>query len=134
MAKVVYDPTVDRKQKPTPLASDVVKAKIANNEVKIKGKTSKAKRETKAKETAEPEKKPAKLGKPTFTDEQFIEALKAIGHAATSREISDKLGIKDADRGRQLVRTHMAKLEEEGKVVIKEAPEGTRARKVYSLG
>jgi len=27
----------------------------------------------------------------------------------------------------------MAKLAEEGKVVIKEAPEGTRAGKVYSL-
>lgn len=31
-----------------------------------------------------------------FTEAQIIAAVKAIGHAASSREISDKLGIKDA--------------------------------------
>jgi hypothetical protein len=43
------------------------------------------------------------------------------------------LGISDPDFGRQLVRTRMAKLAEEHKVVITEAPEGIRAGKVYSL-
>jgi DNA-binding transcriptional regulator LsrR (DeoR family) len=52
---------------------------------------------------------------------------------ATSREISDALGIKDADKGRALVRRVMAKLAEEGKVKISEAPEGVKAGKVYSL-
>ena len=31
-----------------------------------------------------------------FSEAQLIAAVKAIGHAASSREISDKLGIKDA--------------------------------------
>lgn len=129
MAKIVYDPTADRKR--TPLSSSIVKAKIANNEVKVKGKQPKAKREEKP-ATAEPE-KPKVEKKPTFTDEQFIAVLKAIDHPATSREISDKLGIADPEVGRQMVRTRMAKLAEEGKIKISQAPAGSRADKVYSL-
>lgn len=118
----------------SPLDSKIVKAKITNNEVKVKGKQPKAKRETKAAEPKAAEPAKLKRGKAsTFTDEQFIEALKKIGHAATSREISDKLGIKNPDFGRQLVRTRMKKLNEEGKIYISEAPEGVRADKVYSL-
>jgi len=86
--------------------------------------------------TAEPkaeETKPEKPTKePTFTDEQFIAALKEIGKPATSREISDKLGISDHEIGRQLVRTRMAKLAGEGKVKVTEAEKG-RAAKLYSL-
>jgi len=117
--RLVYDPTKDRGRKAeTPLASEVVKAKITNNEVKVKGKQPKAKRETKAKEkpkTAEPE-KPKVEKKPSFTDEQFIEALRKTGKPASSREVSDVLGIADPEVGRQFVRSRMAKLIEEGKV------------------
>jgi hypothetical protein len=135
--RLVYDPTKDRGRKAeTPLASEVVKAKIVNNEVKVKGKQPKAKRETKTKEKpaiAEPKpEKPKAEKKPTFTDEQFIETLRKIGKPATSREVSDALGIADPEVGRQLVRSRMAKLAEEGKVKITEAEKG-RAKKVYSL-
>jgi hypothetical protein len=72
--------------------------------------------------------------KPTEKDlEGFLAVLKRLGKPASSREISEALGIKDADKGRALVRRVMAKLAEEGKVVIKEAPEETRAGKVYNL-
>jgi hypothetical protein len=78
------------------LDSKVVRAKITNNQVKVKGERLKAKRETKSK-AAEP--KPSENErKATFTDEQFLEALKNIGDAATSREISDKLGISQNQR------------------------------------
>jgi len=95
------------------------------------------KRETKETEkpkTAEPEAaKPTEAkGKPTFTDEQFIAALKEIGKPTSSREISDALGIKDADKGRALVRRVMAKLTKEGKVKVTEAEKG-RAAKLCSL-
>ncbi len=84
----------------------------------------KTKREEKA---AEPE-------KPTEKDlEGFLAVLKRLGKPSSSREISDALGIKDADSGRALVRRVMAKLAEEGKVTINEAPEGVKAGKVYSL-
>lgn len=62
----------------SPLDSKTVKAKIANNEVKVKDKQLKAKRETKA---AEPEKSKAEK-KASFTDEQFLEALRKIGKPA----------------------------------------------------
>jgi hypothetical protein len=114
MAKLVCDPTVDRKH--TPLASNVVKAKIANNEVKVKGKQPKAKREEKP-ATAEPE-KPKTVETTKFSDEQFLAALKTIDHPATSREISDKLGIENPEVGRQMVRTRMGVLAEQGKVKI----------------
>jgi DNA-binding transcriptional regulator LsrR (DeoR family) len=72
--------------------------------------------------------------KPTEKDlEGFLAVLKRLGKPSTSREISDALGIKDADKGRALVRRVIAKLAEEGKVKITEAPEGTRAGKVYNL-
>lgn len=119
--RLVYDPTKDRGRKAeTPLASDVVKAKITNNEVKVKGKQPKAERETKAKEkpqTAEPE-KPKAEKKPSFTDEQFLAALKAIDHPATSRKIVDKLGIGDKEYGRALVRREMTRLADEKKVKV----------------
>jgi hypothetical protein len=80
-----------------------------------------------------PKEKPQKRGKAqTFTDEQFVEALKKIGHAATSREISDTLGIKEAESGRALVRRVMAKLAEDGKIKITETPKGKRGR-LYDL-
>gem|GEM_PF-6921718 len=53
---------------------------------------------------------------PMFSDQQLLDALKAIGRAATSREISDKLGIKNPDVGRQMIRTRMSTLIKVGKV------------------
>ena len=78
--------------------------------------------------TAEPEKS-------TFTKRDlqgFLAVLKRLGKPSSSREISDALGIKDADKGRALVRRVMAKLAEEGKVVITEAEKG-RAARLYSV-
>jgi hypothetical protein len=127
----------------SPLDSKTVLKKIDKSIVRIAGKqnskpkVNKSKVETKesqSRKTAEPkEQKPKTEKKTSFTDEQFIAALKEIGHPATSREISDKLGIKDPDVGRQLVRSRMKKLNKEGKVYISEAPEGIRADKVYSV-
>jgi predicted ArsR family transcriptional regulator len=88
----------------------------------------KTKRKEKA---AEPE-------KPTEKDlEGFLAVLKRLGKPSSSREISDALGIKDADKGRALVRRVMAKLIEAGKVKVEkldviDKPEGKiRARKYY---
>jgi hypothetical protein len=121
----------------SPLDSKAVLKKIDKSMVRIAGKQqqqSKRKTQSKAeRSTVEPkEQKRSKTEKVTFTDEQFIEALKKIGHAATSREISDALGIENPDFGRQLVRTRMEKLVEEGKVKITEAEKG-RAARLYSL-
>jgi cell division septation protein DedD len=114
MAKTVYDPTNDRKAN-GPTDSKAVNDKIKNGNVKVKGK---AKRETKAAEPKPEKPKDEKPKKPTFTDEQFIVALKAIDHPATSREIVDKLGIEDKEYGRALVRREMASLADEKKVKI----------------
>lgn len=89
----------------------------------------------KGKATVKPEKpEPEKpITEPTETDlEGFLAVLKRLGKPSTSREISDALGIKDADKGRALVRRVMAKLAEKGKVKITEAEKG-RAGKVYRL-
>jgi Fe2+ or Zn2+ uptake regulation protein len=70
--------------------------------------------------------------KPTEKDlEGFLAVLKRLDKPATSREISDYIGIKNPENGRALVRRVMAKLTEEGKVKIVEAEKG-RAR-LYSL-
>jgi predicted transcriptional regulator len=70
--------------------------------------------------------------KSTFIEKDlqgFLAVLKDLGKPSSSREISDALGIKDAESGRALVRRVMAKLAEEGKVkVTKEKREY-----VYSL-
>jgi len=68
-----------------------------------------------------------------FTEAQLIEAVKAIGHAATSREISDKLGIKDADRGRGYVRTRMAALVKDKKIVTSKPEDKSRCISLYSV-
>jgi Fe2+ or Zn2+ uptake regulation protein len=71
------------------------------------------KKETKA---VEPEKSLPKLTQDTL--ESFLDFLKAQGKPSTSREISDWIGIKDADCGRALVRRAMTQLAEQGKVKI----------------
>jgi transcription initiation factor IIE alpha subunit len=86
----------------------------------------KRKREEKA---AEPE-KPRNLICSSCENSGFLLTLKHLGKPATSREISDALGIKDADKGRALVRRVMAKLAEQGKVKIEK--KGKREY-VYSI-
>jgi len=88
----------------------------------------KTKREEKA---AEPE-KPRNLICSSCENSGFLLTLKRLGKPSTSREISDALGIKDADGGRALVRRVMARLSELGKVKITEAEKGRTAR-LYSL-
>lgn len=71
--------------------------------------------------------------KPTEKDlEGFLAVLKRLGKPSTSREISDALGIKNAENGRAIVRREMAKLIEAGKVKVTEAEKG-RAARLYSL-
>jgi hypothetical protein len=128
--KRVYDPTEDRKQR-KPDHIDAILEKINNGEVKIRGKNNpKAKPKT---AEPKPEAEKPKAPEPSkFSDEQFIAALKEIDHPATSREVSDKLGIANPEVGRQLVRSRMAKLAEEGKVKVTEVEKG-RAARLYSV-
>jgi len=89
----------------------------------------------KGKATVKPEKpEPEKpITEPTETDlEGFLAVLKRLGKPSTSREISDALGIKDADKGRALVRRVMEKLIKDGKVVAVK-PEKGRAKQLYKL-
>ena len=58
--------------------------------------------------------------------------MKEIGHPATSREISDALGIADPDYGRQMIRVRMAELIKDGKVKAEKPKEG-RAKQLYAL-
>jgi hypothetical protein len=69
-----------------------------------------------------------------FTEAQIIAAIKAIGHAATSREISDKLGIKDPDQGRGYIRTRMAALVKDKKIVTSKPNDAkSRCTFLYSV-
>jgi predicted ArsR family transcriptional regulator len=80
--------------------------------------------------TAEPE-KPQNLICSSCENSGFLLTLKRLGKPSTSREISDALGIKNAENGRAIVRREMEKLIEAGKVKVTEAEKG-RAR-LYSL-
>jgi hypothetical protein len=98
------------------------------------GKKKTQKRETAT--SAAPEEKaeqkaPVQRVKLDFTDEQVINAVKAVGHAATSREVSDKLGIVDADQGRAYVRARMNALIKDGKIKTSLPPEKSRATFLY---
>ena len=75
----------------------------------------------------------AKEAPEAHAEYDFLAALKAIDHPASSREVSDKLGISDPDKGRGLVRREMEKLIADKKVATVE-PEGkTRVSKLYKL-
>ena len=71
--------------------------------------------------------------KPSFTQAQLIEAVKAVGHAATSREVSDKLNIVDPDKGRAYVRSRMAALMRDKKILGVEPEEKSRCTFLYSV-
>jgi hypothetical protein len=72
---------------------------------------------------AEPE-KPQNLVCSSCENSGFLLTLKSLGKPSTSCEISDALGIKDAENGRALVRREMEKLIEAGKVKVMEAEKG----------
>jgi hypothetical protein len=142
MAKLVYDPTPDRKKKSVKVFSASPKEGEQTKTVQYDPKrgpkgTATVKKETKATEpekrkvTEKPE-KPKTEKKSTFTDEQFIETLKAIGKPASSREVSDKLGIADPDVGRAIVRREMEKLISEKKVEAVKSEKKTIG-KLYKL-
>lgn len=69
----------------------------------------------------------------SFTEEQLIAAVKGIGRAATSREISDKLGIADPDRGRSFVRARMAALVKDKKILGIEPEDKSRCTFLYTV-
>jgi hypothetical protein len=106
-----------------------VAMKINNGEVKVKGKR-KAQEKPKAQK---PEAKPVQHEKLGFTTEQLIEVVKSVGHAASSREISDKLGIKDPDQGRAYVRSRMQALVKDKKIVLTEPKDESRCTFLYSV-
>jgi len=122
--------------KNSPMDKEIVVEKIKNGEVKVKG-AQKPKVEKPKAEQAKA--KPATIAKTErenlqFTEAQLIAAVKAVGHAATSREISDKLGIKDADQGRGYVRTRMAALVKSEEIVTsKPADAKSRCTFLYSV-
>ena len=104
--------------------------KIKNGDVKVKG-AQKPKIEKPKAEKAKPALQRENL---QFTEAQLIAAVKAIGHEASSREISDKLGIKDADQGRGYVRTRMAALVKSEEIVTsKPADAKSRCTFLYSV-
>ena len=118
-----------------PRERETIVEKIKNGDVKVKA-------AQKPKATPKPkteQAKPAATAKTErekleFTEAQLIAAVKAIGHAATSREISDKLGIKDADQGRGYVRTCMAALVKSEEIVTsKPADAKSRCTFLYSV-
>jgi len=87
----------------------------------------------KPKATTPAEKAQATRKKLQFTEAQLIHAVKSVGHAASSREISEKLGIADPDQGRGYVRNRMAVLMEDGKVIGVEPESKSRCTFLYSI-
>jgi len=106
-------------------------------------KNSKAKREqaaAPATNATQPAAKATNSAKPAverpkldFTTEQVLKAVKAVGHPAVSREISDKLEIADPDQGRAYIRSRMAALIKDGKIKTSEPTGKSRATFLYSL-
>ena len=69
---------------------------------------------------------------PSFSEEQLIAALKAIGHPATSGEISDALGLQNPELGKIFVRHAMYRLIQKGKAKKTIAKTGG-AKLLYAL-
>jgi len=117
-----------------PRDKEKVVEKINNGEVKVKA-AQKPKAQPQAKPKAEQPAKPAVTReKLEFTEAQLIAAVKSVGHAASSREISDKLQINDPDQGRGYIRTRMAALVKDDKIVTsKPADAKSRCSFLYSL-
>lgn len=87
-------------------------------------KTSKTQKSTKTK---------TQNAKLNFSTEQLIAAVQSVGHPASSREISGKLGIKDPDQGRAYIRTKMASLKKDGKIAYVKPAEKSRCNFLYAV-
>lgn len=93
-------------------------------------KTPKTQKQTKTEKQTKTKTKNEKLN---FSTEQLITAVQNVGHPASSREISDKLGIKDPDQGRAYIRTKMASLKKEGKIAYVKPAEKSRCNHLYAV-
>jgi hypothetical protein len=114
----------------SPRDKEAVVEKIKNGDVKVKKAQKskpKGKQQEKATQTA------ATREKLQFTTEQILEATRSVGHPAISREISDRLGIADADQGRSYVRARMVTLVKDGKIKTSEPEARSRATFLYSV-
>jgi len=119
-----------------PRDKETVVEKINNGDVKVKGAQKPKVNTQKSKPKAEQPKeaKPApEREKLEFTQAQIIDAVKAVGHPAVSREISDKLGIKDPEQGRGWVRSRMAQLVKDGKIKTSKPDGKSRCTFLYSV-
>ena len=123
--------------KNSPMDKEIVVEKIKNGEIKVKAKgVQKPKVEKPKAEKAKA--KPATIAKTErekleFTEAQLIAAVKSVGHAASSREISDKLGIKDPDQGRAYVRTQMAAFVKDKDIATSKPEAKSRCTFLYSV-
>jgi len=117
-----------------PRDKETVVEKINNGEVKVKAKAHVPKVEKPKAEQAKPT-ATAKTEREQleFTEAEILEAVKSVGHAASSREISDKLGIKDPEQGRGYVRSRMAALMKDKKIVTSKPEDKSRATFLYSV-
>jgi len=118
--------------KNSPMDKEAIIEKINNGNVKMKGaRDQKPKAEKPKVEKPKAEKAKAKPAiereKLQFSGAQIIEAVRAVGHPASSREISDKLGIKDPDQGRAYVRTQMAAFVKD-KDIVTSKPKDAKSR------
>ena len=114
----------------SPMAKEAVVEKIKNGDVKVKEQTST--KQTAAASKTHPAAK-AKREQLSFTTEQLVAAVKSVGHPAGSREISDKLGIKDSDQGRAYIRSRMAALVKDKKIVTSKPEDKSRCTFLYSV-
>jgi hypothetical protein len=114
-----------------PREKEIIVEKINNGEVKVKAKGVRKPKVEKPK--AEKAKPAAEREKLQFSGAQIIEAVRAVGHPATSREISDKLGIKDPDQGRAYVRMQMAAFVKDKDIVTSKPEAKSRATFLYSV-
>lgn len=119
-----------------PREKETIVEKINNGNVKVKG-SQKPQVTTQTHVSKADQGKSAKPAstreKLEFTEARIIEAVKAIGHPATSREISDKLGIADPDQGRGYVRSRMAALMKSKKIVTSKPEAKSRCTFLYRV-
>ena len=118
-----------------PREKEIIAEKIKNGEVKVKAKAhvpkvEKPKVEKPKTEQAKPAVEHEKL---EFSEAQIVATVKAIGHPATSREVSDALKIVDPEQGRAFVRQRMAVLVKDKKIVTSKPEDKSRATFLYSV-
>jgi len=114
-----------------PMDKETVVEKINNGDVKVKGAQKPKANTQKPKPKAEQPKEAKSVLE--FSEAQIIAAVKSVGHEASSREISDKLGIKDPEQGRGWVRSRMAALVKDKKIVTSKPEDKSRATFLYSV-